>query len=217
MLSVPHHASVEAIDALLPQTQCQRCGYADCRDYANAIHAGEAEINRCPPGGEATRVALSDLLQRNLHAFPALAEDVDAYAAEHIALIDEAVCIGCAKCLPVCPTDAIVGAAKRMHTVIAQECTGCELCIIACPVDCITLKPARTFASAAHATLAARETQSITLRNAYTAHKARYVTRADEGLSAMISGAATTHDAAPKDKKALLAEILAKAKARTAT
>ncbi|MGL4233318.1 MAG: RnfABCDGE type electron transport complex subunit B [Casimicrobium sp.] len=216
MLSVPLQVSVDAIDALLPQTQCQRCGYADCRDYANAIHAGEAEVNRCPPGGEATRVALGDLLQRNLEAFPALADDVDAYAAEHVALIDEAVCIGCAKCLPVCPTDAIVGATKRMHTVIAEECTGCELCIIACPVDCISLAPARTFASASHATLAARETQSSKLRDAYVAHKARYATRADEGLSAMISGA-TTSDAAPKDKKALLAEILAKAKARAAT
>jgi Na+-translocating ferredoxin:NAD+ oxidoreductase subunit B len=216
MLSVPIHATAEAIDALLPQTQCQRCGYADCRDYANAIDAGEAQVNRCPPGGEATRVALSHLLQRNLTTFPALADDVDAYAAEHIALIDEAVCIGCAKCLPVCPTDAIVGAAKRMHTVIANECTGCELCIIACPVDCISLRPARTFASTSHVTLVARELQSTKLREAYIAHKARYATRADEGLSAMISGA-TTSEAAPKDKKALLAEILAKAKARSAT
>jgi Na+-translocating ferredoxin:NAD+ oxidoreductase subunit B len=216
MLSVPVSVSIEHIDAVLPQTQCQRCGYADCRDYASAIHSGEAEINRCPPGGEATRVALSDLLQRNLNAFPALADDVDAYAAEHVALIDESVCIGCAKCLPVCPTDAIVGAAKRIHTVIADECTGCELCIIACPVDCISLTPARTFASAAHTTLDAREAQSTKLRNAYGAHKMRYAARADEGLSAMISGA-TANDAAPRDKKALLAGILAKAKARAAT
>jgi Na+-translocating ferredoxin:NAD+ oxidoreductase subunit B len=215
MLTPPVHVSIEAIDALLPQTQCQRCGYADCRDYADALHAGEAEVNRCPPGGEATRVSLATLLKRDLASFAPLADDVDAYAAEHVALIDERVCIGCAKCLPVCPTDAIIGAAKRMHTVIADECTGCELCIIACPVDCISLAPARTFASAAHATLDARDAQSTKLRNAYTAHKARFATRADEGLSAMISGAAA-NDAAPKDKKALLAEILAKAKARAA-
>jgi Na+-translocating ferredoxin:NAD+ oxidoreductase subunit B len=214
MLSVPSHVGVDKIDALLPQTQCQRCGYADCRDYALALHAGEAQINRCPPGGEATRVALSELLNRDLNAFPALAEDVDAYAAEHVAVIDEVVCIGCAKCLPVCPTDAIVGATKRMHTVIAEACSGCELCIIACPVDCISLKAERTFANASHATLAARNAQSIKLQTAYTAHKIRYASRADEGLSAMIESApvATTNAA---DKKSLLADILARAKARS--
>jgi Na+-translocating ferredoxin:NAD+ oxidoreductase subunit B len=216
MLSVPSHIGVDTIDALLPQTQCQRCGYSDCRDYALALHAGEAQINRCPPGGEATRIALSDLLNRDLHTFPALADDVDAYAAEHVAVIDEAVCIGCAKCLPVCPTDAIVGASKRMHTVIAEDCSGCELCIIACPVDCISLRAERTFASASHATLAARNAQSIKLQTAYAAHKIRYASRADEGLSAMIESApvATTNAA---DKKSLLAEILARAKARSAS
>lgn len=214
MLAVPNSVGVDAIDALLPQTQCQRCGYADCRDYAAAIAAGEAEVNRCPPGGEATRVALTHLLQRVGEGFPPLAQDVDAYAAEHVALIDEAACIGCAKCLPVCPTDAIVGAAKRIHTVIAEQCTGCELCIIACPVDCISLRPARTFASASHATLDARTAQSSALRDAYMAHKQRFATRADEGLSAMIAGSASQET--PKDKKSLLAEILAKAKARAA-
>lgn len=215
MLSVPESVSVDAIDALLPQTQCQRCGYADCRDYAAALHAGESEVNRCPPGGAATRVALSGLLQRKLDAFAALADDVDAYAAEHVALIDEAGCIGCAKCLPVCPSDAIVGAAKRMHTVIAHDCTGCELCIIACPVDCISLKPLTTFASQSHASLEARETQSTRLRNGYIAHKARFAVRAEEGLSAMIESAPVV-EAAKSDKKALLAEILARAKARVA-
>jgi Na+-translocating ferredoxin:NAD+ oxidoreductase subunit B len=153
------------------------------------------------------------LLERSLESFPALADDVDAYAAEHVAFIDEATCIGCAKCLPVCPTDAIVGATKRMHTVIAEDCTGCELCIIACPVDCITLKPQRTFANESHATLLARDAQAHTLRNAYGAHKARYAARAEEGLSAMIESAPVA-DAGKTDKKALLAEILAKAKAR---
>jgi Na+-translocating ferredoxin:NAD+ oxidoreductase subunit B len=213
MLSVPIHVSVDALDALLPQTQCQRCGYADCRDYATALNAGEAEVNRCPPGGDATRVSLANLLERSLESFPALADDVDAYAAEHVAFIDEATCIGCAKCLPVCPTDAIVGATKRMHTVIAEDCTGCELCIIACPVDCITLKPQRTFANESHATLLARDAQAHTLRYAYVAHKARYAARAEEGLSAMIESAPVA-DAGKTDKKALLAEILAKAKAR---
>jgi Na+-translocating ferredoxin:NAD+ oxidoreductase subunit B len=213
MLAVPHFVTVECVDALLPQTQCQRCGYRDCRDYATALHAGEAEVNRCPPGGEATRVSLAQLLERNLASFPALADDVDAYAEENVALIDESRCIGCAKCLPVCPTDAIVGAAKRMHTVIADDCTGCELCIIACPVDCITLKPQKTFANAAHASLPARETQSSTLRRSYVAHKARFAARAEEGLSAMIESAPVAVSD-QHDKKALLANILAKAQAR---
>ncbi len=204
MLAVPNTVTVHAIDAQLPQTQCQRCGYADCHAYAEAMHEGSAEINRCPPGGEATRVALSDLLQR---ALLPLADDVDAYAPEHVALIDEAACIGCAACLPVCPTDAIIGASKRMHTVIAEACTGCELCIIACPVDCITLAPVVTPANRAFVTLAARGQQSGLLKRTYEAHKARLLDRAE--------AKAEVH--APKvapDKKALLAEILARAKAR---
>jgi electron transport complex protein RnfB len=205
MLSVPVSVTVAAIDALLPQTQCQRCGYADCRAYADAMHAGEAEINRCPPGGDATRVALADLLQ---HARIPLADDVDAYAPEHVALIDESACIGCAACLPVCPTDAIVGASKRMHAVIARDCTGCELCIIACPVDCISLEPVTTTANRVHATLDAREQQSSVLRQQYQAHKTRFAERAEAKAEAH----------APKvlpDKKALLADILARAKARS--
>lgn len=205
MLAVPNTVTVHAIDAQLPQTQCQRCGYADCHAYAEAMHEGSAGINRCPPGGEATRVALANLLQRPLAP---LADDVDAYAPEHVALIDEAACIGCAACLPVCPTDAIIGASKRMHTVIAEACTGCELCIIACPVDCITLAPAVTPANRVFATLPARGQQSGLLKRTYEAHKARLVERAE--------AKAEVH--APKvapDKKALLTEILARAKART--
>ena len=205
MLMVPNLVSVAAIDALLPQTQCQRCGYADCHAYAEAMHAGDAEINRCPPGSDATRVALAALLARE--AIP-LADDVDAYAPEHVALIDEAACIGCAACLPVCPTDAIVGASKRMHTVIASDCTGCELCIIACPVDCISLAPVVTPSNRVHRTLADREGQASLLRQQYQAHKARFSERAE----------AKTEAHAPKvlpDKKTLLADILARAKARS--
>ena len=197
--------SVADIDMLLPQTQCQRCGFADCRAYAEAMHAGEAEINRCPPGGDATRVALAALLGA---ALTALADDVDAYAPEHVAFIDEAACIGCAACLPVCPTDAIVGANKRMHTVIAKDCTGCELCIIACPVDCISLEPTTTPANRVHATLTEREPQAEALRRHYDAHKTRFALRAETRVLAH----------APKvlpDKKTLLADILARAKERT--
>lgn len=208
MLSVPVSVTAAAIDALLPQTQCQRCSYADCHAYAEAIGTGEAEINRCPPGGEATRRGLFALLQRNDDGCLTLADDVDAYAPEHVALIDEAACIGCAACLPVCPTDAIIGASKRMHTVIADVCTGCELCIIACPVDCIALVPLVTPANRVHVTLNERAAQVAVLKRSYDAHKARFLERAE--------AKAEVH--APKvmpDKKALLAAILAKAKART--
>ena len=207
MLSVPISATAAAIDALLPQTQCQRCSYADCHAYAEVIATGDADINRCPPGGEATRRGLFALLGRSDDACLTLANDVDAYAPEHVALIDEAACIGCAACLPVCPTDAIIGASKRMHTVIADECTGCELCIIACPVDCIALVPVVTPANRVHETLDERAPQVAMLKRSYDAHKARFLERAE--------AKAEVH--APKvmpDKKALLAAILAKAKAR---
>ena len=133
------HALAERIDALLPQTQCGQCGYAGCRPYAEAIAAGRAQINQCPPGGEAGIHALARLLGRApLPLDP-------AYGVEKpplVALIDERVCIGCTKCIQACPVDAIVGAAKLMHTVIADHCTGCELCLPPCPVDCIDLVPA---------------------------------------------------------------------------
>jgi electron transport complex protein RnfB len=128
----------DRIDALLPQTQCTRCGYPTCRAYAEAIARDEADINRCPPGGADGIGALAALLDR-----PPIALD-PAYgteAAPLLAVIDEDVCIGCTKCIQACPVDAIVGAAKRMHTVIADECTGCELCVPPCPVDCIALVP----------------------------------------------------------------------------
>jgi len=206
MLAVPVSVTVSALDALLPQTQCQRCGYADCAAYATAMHAGEADLNRCPPGGDATRVALAAVLGRDAIA---LADDVDAYAPEHVAVIDEQQCIGCAACLPVCPTDAIVGASKQMHTVIAADCTGCELCIIACPVDCIELAAVATPANRVHATLAARQPQAGALRDAYAAHKARLAARKDAKDAAHSPPPAT-------DKRALLAGILERAKARSA-
>ncbi len=127
------------IDALLPQTQCTRCGYAACRPYAEAIAAGEAQINQCPPGGQATIEALAELLNRPvLKLNPANGMEVPAM----VAFIDESRCIGCARCLAPCPVDAIVGAAKYMHTVLGSRCTGCELCLPPCPVDCIEIRPA---------------------------------------------------------------------------
>ena len=131
---------VERIDALLPQTQCAQCRYPGCRPYAEAIARGEAEIDRCPPGGDETVRALAELLDREPRPLdPAYAREG---AAAVVAWIDEDRCIGCARCLPACPVDAIVGAPRYMHTVLADACTGCELCLAPCPVDCIVLKAA---------------------------------------------------------------------------
>ena len=127
------------IDALLPQTQCTRCGYPACADYAHAIARGDADINQCPPGGAAGVERLAALLQR---APKPLNPANGVEAPRRLALIDEAVCIGCTKCIQACPVDAILGANKRMHTVLADECSGCELCIAPCPVDCIAMVPA---------------------------------------------------------------------------
>ena len=128
---------VDLVNATLPQTQCAQCGYPGCRPYAAAIVSGEA-INRCPPGGEATIAALSDLLGRPV--LP-LDEDLGEEPPPAVAVIREAECIGCTLCINACPVDAIVGAAQQMHTVIADECTGCDLCREPCPVDCIDLIP----------------------------------------------------------------------------
>ncbi len=137
-LRVKSDPLVEKVDALLPQTQCGQCKYPGCRPYAQAIIDGQAEINQCPPGGEQTVVALAHLL--GIQAKPVAAE-FGTHKAPAVAYIIEQECIGCVKCIPPCPVDAILGAAKQMHTVIAAECTGCELCIAPCPVDCIIMLP----------------------------------------------------------------------------
>lgn len=131
------HRIAERIDALLPQTQCGQCGYPGCRPYAEAIAAGDA-INKCPPGGAAGIGALASLL--GVEPLPLNAEHGEE-SAPCVAFILEDECIGCAKCIQACPVDAIVGAAKQMHTVIAAECTGCDLCVAPCPVDCIEMRP----------------------------------------------------------------------------
>lgn len=132
---------VERIDALLPQTQCGQCGYAGCRPYAQAIAEGGADINRCPPGGENTIVALADLLGRDPK--PLDPDRGEAQEQKLVAIIDENICIGCTLCIQACPVDAILGAAKHMHTVIEEECTGCKLCVAPCPVECIYMVPVK--------------------------------------------------------------------------
>jgi electron transport complex protein RnfB len=153
------------IDALLPQTQCTRCGYTGCRPYAAAIAAGEAQINQCPPGGAATIAALAALLARPVLA---LNPENGREAPPMVAWIDAARCIGCAKCLPPCPVDAILGAPKFLHTVLLDRCTGCELCVAPCPVDCIEMRPA-----------AAPEPSADDNRRRYAAHTARLERRAE--------------------------------------
>jgi len=136
----------DQIDRLLPQTQCTRCGFSGCRPYAQAIAAGSAEINQCPPGGAATIAALAQLLGRApLPLNPANGTEAPPLVAQ----IEEDVCIGCARCLPPCPVDAILGAHRHMHTVLVELCTGCELCVAPCPVDCIVMVPRAQLRAAA--------------------------------------------------------------------
>ena len=126
---------VEKIEAILPQTQCGQCGFPGCKPYAEAIAEGEVDINLCPPGGQEGVRKLADLLGREVK--PLNAEE----KPKQVAIIDEQTCIGCTLCIQACPVDAIVGAAKQMHTVVAPLCTGCELCVAPCPVDCIAMVP----------------------------------------------------------------------------
>jgi electron transport complex protein RnfB len=128
----------DRIESLLPQTQCGQCGFAGCRSYAQAIAAGQADINRCPPGGENVIATLADLLGRDPTP---LDPERGVAKPQMVAVIDEPWCIGCTLCIQACPVDAIVGANKLVHTVLAAECTGCELCVAPCPVDCIHMQP----------------------------------------------------------------------------
>lgn len=139
--SVRNIKLINEIDDLLPQTQCRECGYPGCRPYAEAIVAREADINRCPPGGENTIRLVAELMGRTpVPLDPGIVNEGPA----RIAYIDEQTCIGCVKCIIACPVDAIIGASRQMHTVMPKICTGCELCIEPCPVNCISMVPAET-------------------------------------------------------------------------
>ena len=159
-------ALADRLDLLLPQTQCTRCGYPGCRPYAEALARGEADIDQCPPGGNATAAALAALLGR---APKPVNPANGVEQPPRVAVIDETVCIGCAKCLPACPLDAIVGARHQLHTVIAADCSGCELCLPPCPVDCITL----VAIGVAPPPLATLRTLAARYRDRYQAHQAR--------------------------------------------
>src|ERR1700751_1349788 len=170
--------TADDIDALLPQTQCTRCGYGGCRPYAQAIAAGDAPINQCPPGGVATIAALAALLARPaLPLNPANGTEGPALVAQ----IDEAACIGCAKCLPPCPVDAIIGARRQIHTVVLALCTGCELCVAPCPVDCISMVPRAAMRPPP------REPSAQENRLRFSAHIARLAARSAERAALLAS------------------------------
>jgi electron transport complex protein RnfB len=204
----------DRIDALLPQTQCTKCGYDGCRPYAEAIAAGEAQINRCPPGGAAGIAGLARLLQR-----PPLPLD-PARGVEQplrVAVIDERLCIGCTLCIQACPVDAIVGSSKMMHTVLAADCTGCDLCLPPCPMDCIAMvpvEPARAWTAA----------DADAARGRFEARRARRVReqqRRDDRLAAkapaMLGELDGRDDLAPAEaarKKAIVQAAIERARAR---
>jgi electron transport complex protein RnfB len=171
----------DRIDQLLPQTQCTRCGYDGCRPYALAIARGEAAINRCPPGGRAGIEALAALLARE--ALP-LDPECGTEGDTGVAWIDPLLCTGCARCLPVCPVDAIIGAQRLLHTVYADHCTGCELCIASCPVECIVMGPRARDAAAPSADAN---------RGRYLSHQARIERRAGEQAALLAERKRAAH------------------------
>lgn len=206
------------IDAALPQTQCTRCGYPDCRAYAEAIANQGAAINRCPPGGQQGVQRLAALTGQ-----PALPLDPScgSEGPMGVAVIDEDWCIGCTLCLKVCPTDAIIGAHKRMHTVMEPECTGCELCIPVCPVDCIQMvvtTPGRTGWAAWSDAQAERARQRYHARRARLQrqadeHQARQLAKAEAKLADLAAHSKHTDPALLERKRALVQAAIDKARA----
>jgi Na+-translocating ferredoxin:NAD+ oxidoreductase subunit B len=174
-------ALVDRLDAALPQTQCTRCGYPDCRSYAQAMAAGEADINRCPPGGAEGIVRLAAITGK---ATLPLDPEHGVEGPRALALIDESWCIGCTLCIKACPVDSILGASKVMHTIIDAWCTGCELCVPVCPVDCISMVPVTGAHTGWQAWSAAQADSS---RQRYAVHQMRVARDArenDERLAA---------------------------------
>jgi electron transport complex protein RnfB len=212
-------ATAAQILDLLPQTQCTRCGYPDCAGYAQAVASGEAAINQCPPGGAegvARLAALTGLPARPLNP------DYGAEGPLTVAVIDEDWCIGCTLCLKACPTDAILGGNKRMHTVIERWCTGCELCIPVCPVDCIRMDPVsgeRTGWAAwspaqADAARQRYEFHHLRVQREQKENEARLEAKAQAKLADLPAHSLHTDPAVLDKKRAVIEAALARARAR---
>ncbi len=198
-----HATLTDRIDAVLPQTQCRQCTYDGCRPYAAAIAAGMAEIDQCPPGGDAgiaKLVVVTGRSPRPLNPAHGITKPLA------LAVIDESICIGCTLCIQACPVDAIAGAPKRMHDVIVELCTGCELCLAPCPVDCIAMVPADFTWDDAHADAA---------REHHEARAARLARLAAERVSKIASPSRPSAPYAASRKRAILASAIERARTRS--
>ena len=209
----------ERLHAALPQTQCTRCGYPDCAGYAQAMAEGEAQINQCPPGGAEGIARLAGLTGRpQLPLNPANGIE----APRTVAVIDENWCIGCTLCIEACPTDAILGTNKQMHTVIEPYCTGCELCVPVCPVDCISLEnvtgertgwAAWSHAQAAQA-LERYEFRKSRLAREAKEHEAQLEAKARDKLARLPELTKNAQGAELERKRAVIEAALARARAK---
>ncbi len=208
----------DRIDAVLPQTQCTRCGYADCRAYAEALAAGEADINQCPPGGAEGVARLAALTGRDIRP---LNPEHGIEATRGVAVIDEAWCIGCTLCIKACPADCIVGVPKAMHLIVESQCTGCELCIPACPVDCISMRDVTT--ATGWAAWSAAQAEEARDRYAFRQFRrqretqendARLQAKAEAKLADLPAASVITDPEQLARKRAVIEAALARARAR---
>jgi electron transport complex protein RnfB len=214
--TTPNFGLVDRLHAALPQTQCTRCGYTDCRAYAQAMAQGEALSNQCPPGGEDGAKRLAGLLGQT--ALP-LNPEHGQEGPRHLAVIDEDWCIGCTLCLEACPVDALVGAPKHMHTVIETECTGCALCVPVCPVDCIELQPATQTTGwqawspeQAERALTRYESRKARRERDHLEHQQRLMEQAQAKLADLEGASLISDPAVLADKRQRLSALLARAR-----